>query len=787
MAREARSPDRWIASWIEPVEDDGGRDVQRPAQHLATELRVDEPVRAATLRITAHGVYEAFLNGARIGDHELTPGFTAYRKRLQVQSFDVAALVVQGANALGALLSDGWWRGQHGIARQTNAYGATTALLAELHLELASGRRVVVATDAAWRSTPSHVLGADLVAGEVHDLRRRVAGWAEPGTDRSAWTPVRVAAHGFDVLCEPVGPPARRVQELPAVSVRELAPGRHVVDFGQNSHGWVRLADLGPAGTTLTITYGEALDAAGDVTQHNVAHSQLAPRRAWQPPFQTDVVTSAGDGSAFEPRHSTKGFRYVRIEGHPGPLEPASITSVVVHTDLRRIGGFGCSDARIDRLHAAAEWSFRANACEIPTDCPTRERSGWTGDWQIYVATAAHLYDVVDWSVKWLRDLAAEQRPDGAVLHIVPDPHDFERDEKDLWREIQGSSGWGDAAVHVPWELYLASGRTDFLAPQLDSMRRWVDFAAARAASGRHPERAAARPEPLPHERYLWDSGFHFGEWLEPGVPLADEFRRILTMDHGPTATAYLFRSADELSRIAALVGDRATSERYAALAAHVRDAWRAEFVDPDGRVRPATQANLVRALAFGLVPDALRARAADDLVALIRAAGTHLGTGFLATPFLLPVLADRGHLDVAYELLFQDTEPSWLVMIDRGATTIWEQWDGVRADGSVEASLDHYSKGAVIGFLHRYVAGLQRVEPGWRRFRVAPRPGGGITHARTHHDSPHGRIEVAWRLDGAAGTIDVGVPAGTDAELVLPDGSAEPLKPGRHQRSWRA
>jgi alpha-L-rhamnosidase len=744
-------------------------------------------VRSAALRITAHGVYEAFLNGERVGDHELTPGFTAYRRRLQVQVFDVTGLLRPGANALGALLSDGWWRGQHGIARRSDSYGATTALLAELRAELESGEVVVVPTGSGWRSTRSHVLGADLVAGEVHDLRRRVRGWAEPGCDRSAWQPVRVAHHGFATLCAPIGPPSRRVQELPAVSVRRLAPSRHVVDFGQNSHGWVRLADLGPAGTTLTLVHGEALDADGDVTQDNVEHSPFAPPRAVRVPFQTDVVTSAGDGSAFEPRHSTKGFRYVRVEGHPGPLEAASLTSVVVHSDLRRIGDFACSDERIDRLHAAAEWSFRGNACELPTDCPTRERSGWTGDWQIYVATAAYLYDVVDFSVKWLRDLAAEQRPDGAVPHIVPDPHDFEREEKDFWRDSQGSAGWGDAAVHVPWELYLASGRSDFLAPQLESMCRWVDFAAGRAASGRHPERAAARPQPLPHERFLWDSGFHFGEWLEPGVPIAGELRRILTMDHGPTATAYLYRSADELARIAALLGERAKSERYAELAANVRDAWRAEFIGGDGCVRPSTQANLVRALAFGLVPDALRARAAADLVALIRAAGTHLGTGFLSTPFLLPVLADHGHLDLAYELLFQDSEPSWLVMIDRGATTIWEQWEGVRADGSVSASLNHYSKGAAIGFLHRYVAGLELTEPGYRRFRVAPRPGGGITHARTHHDSPHGRIEVAWRLAGGEGTLDVAVPPGTEAELVLPDGRGERLAPGRQRRTWSA
>jgi alpha-L-rhamnosidase len=513
------------------------------------------------------------------------------------------------------------------------------------------------------------------------------------------------------------------------------------------------------------------LDESGDVTQENIAHNKRTDI-----PFQTDVVTSAGDGSVFEPRHSTKGFRYVRVEGHPGPLDPGSIGSVVVHSELRRTGGFACSDERLNRLHLAADWSFRTNACEIPTDCPHRERAGWTGDWQVFVATAAYLYDVHDFSARWLRDLAADQWEDGTVLNMVPEQHDLSLEEHARWRSAQGSSGWGDAACHVPWELYLAYGRTDVLEAQLDSMRRWVDYAANRAASGRHASRADR--DPRPHERWIWDTGFHFGEWTEPDAG-PDILGQIMSMDHGPTATAFLHRSATEVASAAAVLGDTATSEAYAELAAKVRDAWQVEFLDQDGHVQPQRQANLVRALAFDLLPEKLRERAVDGLVALIRKADTHLGTGFLATPYLLPVLADHGRLDVAYELLLQDTQPSWLYMIEQGATTIWEDWAG-------HASLNHYSKGAVVSFLHRYVAGLQLVEPGYRRFRVTPRPGGGITSARTFHDSPHGRIDVAWRIEGTAGELTVTVPEGTTAELVLPDGSAEDLGAGAHTRTWK-
>ena len=775
----------WRARWIEPIEPGGGPARQRPAYHLAGELDLPGGVAAAVLHVTAHGLYEAFVNGRRVGDAELTPGFTAYRRRLQVQSFDVAALLVDGRNAFGALLSDGWWRGQNGVARRVDDYGPTTALFAQLTVTLASGAVVTAATDAAWRSCPSHILAADLIAGEVHDLRRRVSDWAEPGCDRSAWDAVRVADYGVAELCPPLAPPVRRIETLRPVAVRSLGARRWVVDFGQHSNGWVRLRRLGSAGTTIRITHGEALDRDGDVTQANIAAGSGAADASL--PFQVDTVVSAGaPDDVFEPRHSTKGFRYARVEGHPGPLSADDIDSVVVHTDLRRIGGFACSDERLDAIHRIAEWSFRGNACDIPTDCPTRERAGWTGDWQIYVETAAYLFDVTDFCRKWLRDLAAEQWANGAVTNLVPEPHPWDEREPPYWQSMVGAAGWGDAAVHVPWAVYRATGDAGILAEQWASMAAWVEFAAGAAAAGRHASRQERAALPAAHERYLWDTGFHWGEWLEPGQSLADAINAAVSSDHGALATAYLQRSARELAECARVLGRDADAARYARLAVDVRAAWQREFIAADGTIAPHTQATLVRALAFDLVPDALRARTAAALVALIRATGTHLGTGFLATPFLMPVLADHGHLDVAYELLFQDSAPSWLLMVARGATTVWEEWDGIDADGVPHASLNHYSKGAVIAFLHRYVAGLQLLAPGYRRFRVAPRPGGGVTAARTHHDAPHGRIEVAWQRDGVEGQLDVTVPPGTEAELLLPDGSAATLPPGQHRRSWR-
>jgi alpha-L-rhamnosidase len=768
----------WNARWIAPVEAADVQPRQRPAYQLAGGVRIDGEVARARLHATAHGVYEAFVNGARAGADELAPGWTAYRRRLHVQTHDVTSLLVPGDNVVGALLSDGWWRGQNTVARRVDDYASTTALLMQLVVTLASGETLTFGTGDRWRSTPSHVLRADLVAGEVHDLRRRAAWGGWPG-----WSPVRVEDHGYDRLVASPAPPVRRIEELRPAAVRSIRPDRWVVDVGQNITGWVRLSRLGPAGTEITLTYGEWLGPDGDVVQDNVDYAtSLGAERSVT--FQVDTVTSAGDErDVFEPRHSTKGFQYVRVEGYGGPLSADDVTAVVVHTDFERRGAFACSDARVDAIHRLAGWSFRGNACDIPTDCPTRERAGWTGDWQIYVETAAILYDVGGFSVRWLRDLAAEQRPDGKVTNLVPEPHPGDDRPPPFWPALEGSSGWGDAAVHVPWEVFRATGDRRVLEDQWPSASAWVDFAARAAAGDRHWSRIERSADPRPHEHYLWDTGWHFGEWLEAGERLDDAIAHAMTADHGPVATAYLYRSAGELAEIASILDRPDDAASYASLAAAVADAWRREFLAGDGTTTPDTQATYARALTFGLIPDDLRAASASRLVELIRTAGTHLGTGFLATPFLLPVLADHGHLDVAYDVLLQDTEPSWLTMVDRGATTVWEEWGGVDDAGGAHASLNHYSKGAVVSFLYRFVAGLQLVEPGYRRFRVAPRPGGGLRWAEASHHCPYGRIAARWDLgDGDAVTVGVTVPPSTEAEVVLPSGTTWTLGPGDHE-----
>ncbi len=511
----------WVARWIEPQE------TERSAHVLRRTFELHAPGADARLYATAHGIYETFLNGSRIGDVELAPGFTSYPTTLHVQTYDVGDLLVEGENRWEVVLSDGWWRGRTGFFQSTDGYGSTLAFLGQLHAD-----GTVVTTGDGWESATGPLRRADLMAGQREDHRAEVTGWKA----------VTVADHGYaNLACSPA-PPTRRVQELRPVSVARLSPDRHVVDLGQNVNGWLRLSGLGPEGTELTVVHGEVLDAAGDVTQDHLNPTFDLPGAPTSVGMTDHVIAAGTPDEVFEPRHTTHGFQFARIEGRTGPLTADDVTGVVVHTDLRRTGWFRCSDERINALHDITEWSFRDNACEIPTDCPQRERAGWTGDWQLFIPTAAFLYDVAGFSLKWLRDLAAEQLEDGCVTNYVPDPLRYRDIPGGLWRSMQGSSGWGDAIVIVPWEMWRAYRDEAVLAELWPNMVAWVDFAAATARTQRHPDRAAARPEPAPHEQYLWDGGYHWGEWLEPGV--AEHEHR--TKDHGSVGTAFLHRSAGD-------------------------------------------------------------------------------------------------------------------------------------------------------------------------------------------------------------------------------------------------
>lgn len=751
------------AAWLQVDEDVTPPAGERPVYLLRREFTLPAKLASATLRASALGIYTAYANGIRIGGEVLTPGYTQYSERVQAQEYDITDLLDEGPNALAFLLADGWYRGKVGIGQLLDNYGDRVAVHVDLRMTLADGTEVVMGNDEHWRVGPSHIITADLFDGQFEDRRLLDTTAYLPGFDDAAWRAPSLRADG-PMLVASIAPPVRAVEEITPVSVTELAPGHHVVDLGQNINGWTRLTSLGPAGTELTLTHGEWLDpATGDVTMENlIVNVPFLPTVHVQ---QRDGVISAGvAGDAFEPEFTTHGFQFVRIEGHPGPLTVDDIRGIVVHSDLEPLGGFDCSSDDLNRLHEAAVWSFRGNACDIPTDCPTRERSGWTGDMQLYAPTAAYLYDVDTFIRKWLADVVIDQHADGRIANISPiEPLGG------FGGQIQytnGGPGWGDAIVSVPLDLYREYGSTTALEECWEAAELWMGYSARLAAEQRHPSRVERNSEPHDHEQYLRDTGFAFGEWFEPNVPL--DFMSLRSGDQANHATAYLVRSAEQMAQIAGVLGKGdAVLQRYALLASNARRAWQAECMNADGTLAIDTQASYVRALHFGLLPCEYRAAAVTRLVELIRDAGTHLGTGFLSTPYLLPVLAENGHLDLAYQLLLQDTAPSWLAMIRAGATTIWELWEGVDEQGHPHDSLNHYSKGAVITFMHRYVAGLRATSPGYQTFVVEPMPGGGLTSASTWHVSPYGRIDVSWRLVEGKIKVDVTAPAECTWEVI--------------------
>lgn len=739
----------WVARFVGPAEE---RDAPAPCPYLRREFEVHRPAERARLHVTALGCYELELNGERVGDHVLAPGWSSYDHRLRYETFDVTDLVRDGANAIGAILGDGWYRGTLGFrGGRRNVYGDRLALLAQLEI----GGTVVVATDEEWRATTGPILSSGLYEGETYDARLELDGWSQSSYDDSSWSGVRPLDRDLRTLVARTGPPVRRTQLVAPVSIEASPSGRTIVDFGQNLVGRLHINVSGEAGTTITLRHAEIL-LDGELC--------TAPLRG---ATATDRYTLRGAREeTWEPRFTFHGFRYAEVEGWPGELRPEHVTAVVCHSDMERTGWFECSDDRVGRLHENIVWGMRGNFLDVPTDCPQRdERLGWTGDIQVFAPTACFLYDCAGFLESWLADLAADQREDGVVPVVVPNIAAF----MDF---AFPAAGWSDAAVVVPWVVYERFGDRGLLRRQYDSIRAWVDHVVERAG-----------------ERRLWTGGFQFGDWLDPIAPV-DKPHAGRT-DADLVAGAYLFRSLTLLVQVADVLDETDDAARYRTIADEVRKAFVQEFVTPSGRVVADSQTAYAMALQFGLLTDdAQRATAGERLAKLVKRAGYTIGTGFLGTPILCDALCDSGNEAAAFDLLTQEECPSWLYPVLRGATTIWERWDGLLPDGRVNGetmnSFNHYAFGAVGDWLHRVAGGLAPSEPGYRSMRIAPTPGGGLSHASSRHLTPYGVAESSWRIDGSVIEVSAVVPPNTTATVVLPGGPTEPIRVGSGSHRWR-
>lgn len=739
-------PAVWQADWIDP-ELAHDASVRQPASLLRKRFTA-ERTENAVLYITCHGLYEACLNGQRIGRHVLAPGTGDYRKRLCVQAYDVSQMLKDGENELTVTLGDGWYRGSVGIDGLRNYYGEDLALLCQFEAD----GKMILGTDGSWEASQSGpVRENDLQQGESYDARK------EEITD---WHPVTVKAYGYANLAAEESVPVIEQERFPG-TVIHTPNGETVIDFGQNLAGYTELRVNAKAGGKITLWHGETLDQNGNFTQLNFDPGDRNKNGGI--PQKIEYICKDGL-NVYHPSFCIFGFRYAKIETDIS-LDDAQFTAIAVYSEMPQTGFFACGNEDVNRLFLNSLWSMRSNFVDIPTDCPTRERAGWTGDAGVFAPTAVYLADCYPVLRKWLGECRMAQHEDGLVENIAP----VNNSGSMISNMLQGSAGWGDACILVPWALYEAYGKKEILEENYDMMKGWMSFCEKRAQKTRLGNMRN------PYKKYLVDEGFHFGEWCQPDVDNTAEMKKTMMHGNPEVATAYYFRSATLLACIAKILGHDDDAKKYAETAENARKAYRYTCTK-NGRITSDRQCEYVRPLAFGLLDGEEARTAASMLNELVKKNGYHLNTGFLSTPDLCRVLADHGYTDTAYRLLLQEECPGWLYAVKKGATTIWETWDGIRNDGTVHDSLNHYSYGAISGWLFSGVCGIHLTEG---KVTVRPQPSKMLGHAEARWNSPVGTIESCWRYEDNKLILDISVPCA--AEIILPDNTIEDVKEGTY------
>ncbi|WP_080238634.1 glycoside hydrolase family 78 protein [Spirosoma rigui] len=744
----------WTAKWIEAgyAEDT----INQPSPMFRKAFSAPKPIRSATLYMTAHGLYEARINGQRVGDAYLTPGWTTYNSHLQYQVYDVTGLLKTGPNAIGVTLGSGWYRGRLAWEKQRNIYGKNLALLGQLQLTYADGSTETVITDASWKSSTGPIRSSEIYDGEVYDARLEKAGWDKPGYADADWSGVTTKAFGYANLVANYNELITKHDRVKPVKVLTTPKGETVLDFGQNVVGWVALTPTGKAGDKIVLSHVEMLDKFGNPYVENLRTAKA----------QATYLLKGGR-ETLEPHFTFFGFRYVRVEGLTGPVNPADFTAIVLYSDMPKTGEFTTSNKLVNQLQSNIQWGQRGNFLDVPTDCPQRdERLGWTGDAEVFSRTAAYNFGVNNFFAKWLKDVAFEQAPNGAVPFVIPD---VLKEQGPFAREPAGAAGWSDASIIIPWNMYVAYGDRRLLEQQYPSMKAYEGYM----------EKVAKND--------LWSEGFQFGDWLSyvdtEGSP-AFEARSAFTDTHLVAQCFYAY-STELMRKAATLLGKTEDAAHYTALLSRIKTAFQQAYMTPSGRLISDTQTAYVLALQFDMLPESLRPQAVTRLVQNVKKYKNHLTTGFLGTPFLCPVLTRFGQNDVAYDLLLQETYPSWLYPVKMGATTIWERWDSMKPDSTFQSpsmtSFNHYAYGAVGDWMYRTIAGIDTDEsgPGYKQIIIKPQPGGGLTSANASLQTYYGTVRSDWKKEAGKLAMTVEVPANTTATVYVPAASADAVQEG--------
>jgi alpha-L-rhamnosidase len=731
----------WQAQWIE-LQSDTAR--YPPAVTVRKPFVLKKKIVSARAYVTAHGFYELYLNGKKVSDDVLSPGWTSYEKRLQYQVYDVTPLLKEGQNVVGAMLGDGWFRGTLGWVSQWGIYGKHKGLLCQMHVKYSDGSEDIIKTDASWKANQDGPIRMNgIYEGETYDARKTLDGWSEAAYNDTAWSSVQVGNYSMSNLVASVSVPMRRVEEIKPLSIFTTPKGTLVADLGQNMVGWVRLTVKGAAGKTITIRHAEVLDKYGEFYTANYRKATAEAQY---------ILRGAANGETYEPRFSFFGFRYVAIDGlTEAELKAANLTGVVVHSDMPISGDFECSNKDINQLQHNIIWGQKGNFVDVPTDCPQRdERLGWTGDAQAFVRTAAFNKDVASFFTKWLRDVEADQGKDGEVPFVIPD---VLNPNKSVPKGT--SAGWGDVVTIAPWTMYQVYGDKKVLEVQYPSMKAWVDYIHKKSG-----------------ESLIWKGGSIFGDWLFylPSPDKASEPDGHTSREY--ISTAFFAYSCKLLAQSAEVLGKTEDAKFYNALFEKIKKVFNDEYVTKSGRTASDSQTSYVLALMFDLLPSDLRPKATQYLVDDIKSRRNHLSTGFLGTPYLCHVLSDNGRTDVAYDLLFQETYPSWLYPVKHGATTIWERWDGMKVDSTFQSdgmnSFNHYAYGAIGDWLYRVVAGIEIGKAGYKHIVIQPQPTDKLSYAKAYYDSEYGKIESGWARKNGKTTLNVRIPANTTATIAL-------------------
>lgn len=744
---------KWVGKWI-TGKGELDMDEQLAPYVFQKRIRCKVPVVKAEIIASALGCYTISINGQKVSDRYFAPGYTQYNQRVLYNRYDVTHLLGQEDAEIRAEVAGGWYAGRLGLTLKGNRFGPKRAFLMELHLTFADGRKSIISTNETWTVTTDNPRRfASFFDGEIYDARMNLenARWQRAKLYQGA-LPQRIE--------EDDGVPVLRHECLRPKRIWKGADGDILIDFGRNIAGIVHLGPFaGKAGRKITIRHGEI-----------VQNDRLYTENLRTAKATLTYICQDGE-QEYLPQFTFMGFQYISVSGMEVTEE--NICAWELYSDMPSIGSFECSDERVNQLQRNIMTSLKANFVDIPTDCPQRdERSGWTGDIAVFAPTAAFNMDISGFMRKWLRDLTLCQRENGVVPMFVPD-NGFGRHKGDGLFGLAANCDdavWGDAAILVPWAIYQSTGDVSVLENQYESMKAWLAY-----------EERMAQKNSVGEDRYIWTAGFHFGDWLAPGEDMLANMKKAKW-----TSTAYFANSANLMSQIARILGYEEDAAEYSALYGNIRQAFQKVLIDKDGHIKKGFQSAWVLALQFGLLTEEQEQIALDDLVADIRAKDNHLATGFVGTDKLPFALSDHGAVDVAYDLLMQQSYPSWLYPVLCGATSIWERWDSLRPDGTVNTegdmvSFNHYAYGAVGDWLYTRVGGLEMTAPGYKAFRIAPMPGGGLTWAKVSHVSPYGKIIVHWEIKDHTFTLNATIPEGTTAVILLPDGSRDTYTAGEY------